>query len=119
MSLAPSAIAAGIGLLTIAYLILFVHLLIYLWRFHTKVWMELGQPSAYLLFFRNAAGISRLIQTALLTSRFLFLDNRYKLLGDNQLSTSVFLIRIVALLLILLWALLFASAFLFPAADQG
>jgi hypothetical protein len=77
MSLAPSTIAAGIGSFTIVYLILFVHLLVYLWRFHTQVWIELGRPSAYLLYFRDIAGISHLIQTALLTSRFLFLDNRY------------------------------------------
>jgi hypothetical protein len=120
MSLAPSTIATGIGSLTIIYLILFVHLLIYLRRFHTGVWVELGGPSPYLIFVINLAGMSRLIQTAVLTSRFLFLDNRYKFLGDNQLSTSVFLIRIVALFLMLLWGLLFASTFLFPGtADKG
>ena len=118
MTLAPSTIATAIGSLTIVYLILFVHLLIYLWRFHTTVWVELGRPSPNLVFFRNVPELSRSIQTASLTCRFVLLDNRYKLLGDNQLSTSVFLIRIVALFLVLSWGLLFASAFLFPAADK-
>ena len=111
MPWAPSTIAAGIEALTITYLILCTHLLVYLWRFHTKVWIELGRPSVYLLLFRNVAGISCLIQTASLTSRFLFLDTRYKLLEDNQLSTAVVLFRIVALCLVLLWGLLIASVF--------
>jgi hypothetical protein len=119
MSLTHSAIATGTGVLTTAYLILFVHLLVYLWRFHTRVWVELGRPSVYTIFFRNVAELSRSIQTALLTSRFLFRDNRYKLLEDKQLSTSVFLLRIVALSLLLAWGLLFASVLLFPTVDKG
>jgi hypothetical protein len=114
-----STISTCIVVLTAIYLILFVCLLVYLRLFHSRVWVELGRPSLYSIFFKNVPELSRAIQTSLSTSRFVLLDNRYKLLADNKLSIAVFSIRIVTLCLVLLWGLLFASDFLFPTVENG
>ncbi len=105
-SLAFTAVVIALMFCTFAYLGLTLYLInTYLPRDQTAAWVELGRPLFQQPLFR-ADNMQGDIRKWLRTSQFMLLDNQYTKLKDTKLIRLILSIRMLAMSLLVLWAML-------------